>query len=505
MTCNNGKHPASVLAAGLILAVTFIVSPVLRSDVAAQKDEDGRAKSEVINIQNYFARVAEELKPTVVNISAVYVEKNAPQQYEFYFGSPFEDFFNEFFGESRPRQNPQRRAQPQRKFEGTGSGVIIDPDGYILTNEHVVRGADDIKVTLYNDKTYTGKVVGKDARTDLAVIRIKGAGKLPAAKLGNSDAIRVGDWAIAIGSPFGLQETVTSGIISAVRQSLPIEGREYRDLIQTDAAINRGNSGGPLCNIEGEVIGINTAIYAPTGVFSGIGFAIPSNNAREILSDLINKGKVVRGWLGVEVRPVDDVIARNFGLPDKKGVLINDVLQGSPAVKAGLQRGDIIREFDGKKIDDPRGLQNVVAQTEPSKKVKVTVVRSGKLMTLPLVTGEMPSEQEIAGRQQKEAEPGPDDTAQWEGMQITTLTGDIAREFNVPAGEKGCVVIRIDPSGTAAEMGIIPGDVIRSINKVPTPDVRQFSAAVKKVKLAEGVILDINRQGRLIYLSYRAQ
>ena len=499
------EHAVSRLIPGLVLAFMLIISPAGRRDIAAQKEGDERIKSEVINIQNYFARVAEELKPTVVNISAVYVEKNAPQQYEFYFGSPFEDFFNEFFGESRPRQNPQRRAQPQRKFEGTGSGVIIDPDGYILTNEHVVRGADEIKVTLYNDKTYTGKVVGKDARTDLAVIRIKGAGKLPVARLGNSDAIRVGDWAIAIGSPFGLQETVTSGIISAVRQSLPIEGREYRDLIQTDAAINRGNSGGPLCNIEGEVIGINTAIYAPTGVFSGIGFAIPSNNAKEILNDLINKGKVVRGWLGVEVRPVDEVIARSFGLPDKKGVLINDVLSDSPALKAGLQRGDIMREFDGKKIDDPRGLQNVVAQTEPRKKVKVVVVRGGKLMTLALVTGEMPSERDIAAGREKEAEPGPDDTAQWEGMQVTTLTGDIARELDVPADEKGCAVIRIDPAGAAAEMGVLPGDVIRSVNKAPTPTLKEFSAAVKKIKLSEGIILDINRQGRLIYLSYRAQ
>jgi serine protease Do len=311
---------------------------------------------EVLNLQESFSQVAESVKPAVVSITAVHVEKFQAQEnpFEFFFWDPdemFEQFFN---APQQPgsRRRPQKQApaprQFQRKVPGTGSGVIIDPDGYILTNEHVVRDAQEIKVSLADDpdKTIDGKVIGRDERTDLAVIRIKASRKLPYARLGDSGALKVGDWAIAIGSPFGLAQTVTVGVISATRQNLPIEGRAYKDLIQTDAAINPGNSGGPLLNIRGEVIGINTAIYTPSGGFAGIGFAIPIDRVKEILPQLRTKGKVVRGWIGVILEDkIDEATAKVFGAPDQEGSLVKEALPDYPAARAGLKRGDIIREL----------------------------------------------------------------------------------------------------------------------------------------------------------------
>ena len=479
----------------------------------AQKVE---AEPEAIGLQESFVKIASEVKPAVVNISAVFEENYSAPQYEFFFGSPFEDFFDEFFG----GQSPQGRRQPrtrqfQRRYEGMGSGVIIDPDGYVLTNEHVVQNAKQIKVTTSDDKKYEGKVVGKDARTDIAVIKIKGS-KFPYVKLGDSEKIRVGEWAMAIGSPFGLEETVTVGIISAVRQSLPIEGRAYKDLIQTDAAINRGNSGGPLCNIRGEVIGINTAIYAPTGVFSGIGFAIPINSAREILSDLIQKGRVVRGWLGVDIRPVDAAITHQFGLDNTKGALINNVMENSPAAKAGLERGDILIAYNGTPIDDVRTLQTMVSQTQPKSRIPVKVIREGKTISKEITTGEMPQE-EASGEQKMEQRgqgrsdqgrsdgqqaPAKKDFAEWQGAQVVTLDPSLARRLEVSSGEKGCIVADVQEGSVMVEVGLIPGDVIRYVNKVPTPTTKEFRAVTKNIDVAHGFVLDVNRQGRLLYLSY---
>ena len=472
------------------------------ASISALKDSE--ISQEAINLQEAFVKVAERIKPAVVNISTVLTVEYP--QYEFFFGDPFEDFFKdfeEFFG--RPYQ---RRETPKRKYQyrreiGGGSGVIIDPDGYILTNEHVIHDADEIKVTVNidgKDKTYKGKVVGKDVRTDIAVIKIEPSGKLPSAPLGDSDRIKVGEWVIAIGSPFGLEQTVTSGIISALRQSVQVEGRVYKDFIQTDAAINRGNSGGPLCNIRGEVIGINTAIYAPTGVFSGIGFAIPINRAKEILDDLIHKGKVVRGWLGVEIRPVDTAIKNQFGLKDEKGVLINNVLKGSPAEKAGLKRGDIIIEFDGKKVSSVTELQEIVAKTSPKKKVNIKIIRDGKQEIIELITGEMP--EQILSEKMEKPETAEQETAEWLGMKVSALNDKLAQRYGIDESESGVVVVDVDPASKASEIGIIPGDLIKSINRTQTPDLESFKKVSKKVKLSEGVVFDIIRQGRPVYISY---
>ncbi len=328
----------------------------------------------VLALQDAFAQVVEQVKPAVVNISAVQIARVQANPHEFYYGDP-EEFFYRFFGGEAPR----RQVQPQEfRREGTGSGVIIDPDGYVLTNSHVVQGADELTVTLSDNKSYQGKVVGLDPRTDLAVVRIKETKAFPYVQLGDSSKSRIGDWVLAFGSPFGLQQTVTSGIISAIRQSLSIEGKSFRNLLQTDAAINRGNSGGPLVNLRGELIGINTAIYAPTGVFSGIGFAIPVNDAKAVLKDLIEKGFVERSWIGVELVQLNDAI------------LVNQVLAGGPAAKAGLLRGDAIVEFDGTQVDTVIALQDVVGSTAVGRTVSVRIIRDGQEKKLNLKTEAMP-------------------------------------------------------------------------------------------------------------------
>jgi serine protease Do len=485
---------------------------------------------EVLKLQGSFSRVAELVKPAVVSIMTTKIQQVPSGSPEFYFGDPFEEFFQQFFngpggggpgGEAPMQPQPQprshRRPRPQEyKMEGVGSGVIIDPDGLVLTNDHVVRDADQIKVTVYekdgDKKEYTGKVVGKDARTDIAVVRISVGHKLPYAALGDSDKVRVGDWAIAIGSPFNLAQTLTVGVISANHQTLPIEGREYRNLIQTDAAINRGNSGGPLLNIHGEVVGINTAIYAPTGVFAGIGFAVPINQAKAILEDLVKKGHVVRGWLGVELaREITPAMVKAFGLPDTKGALVNDVMKTSPAEKAGLKRGDVIRSFNGKAVESSDELQAQVSVTPPNKSVPVELIRNREKKSISLTLGERPESADTGesgqpespnGSQKKEAKPA---QREWLGAKVGVLTPEAADNYQQPRDAQGVVVMDIKPGSDADELGLVPGDVIRAVNQVPTPDLATFRKATDNVKISQGVVLDILRQGHPIYLSFTKQ
>ena len=459
----------------------------------------------VLDLQDSFARVAAQIKPAVVSITATHVETVQAMPEQFYFGDPFEDFFREFHGMPRSRPTPQPR-QFQRRQQGMGSGVAVDPRGYILTNEHVVRGADELTVTFQSPslKKYSGKVVGADPRSDLAVIKIEASAAVPFAALGDSDKVRIGDWAIAIGSPFGLEQTVTVGVISAMRQSLNIEGVAYSGLLQTDAAINRGNSGGPLVNIRGEVVGINTAIYAPTGVFAGIGFAIPSNRVKDIMDQLIEKGHVVRGWMGVEVLPLNEVLAQQFGLSSAEGVLINGVQPGSPAQKAGIVRGDVIVSFNGQPTPNPDVLRDTVSRTEPKKTVKVGLVRDGKPMTLSLTTAEMPKESALPGGEEgKPSDSSNDDEADWEGARVETLSPQGARRWGVPDATAGVAVVGVTPGGLAERLGLETGDVIVSVNRQKTPTVEAFKKAAKKVSAQKGILLDIVRRGRSMYLSYQ--
>lgn len=478
------------------------ISDFWRPSTSGKKAEPVPVEGPVLNLQDSFARVAAQIKPAVVSITATHVEtiQAAPEQ--FYFGDPFEEFFQEYQGQGRsprPRYAPEPRKY-QRRQQGMGSGVVVDPRGYILTNEHVVREADELTVTFQfpEEKKYTGKVVGSDPRTDLAVIKIEPKSSLTYAALGDSDKVRVGDWAIAVGSPFGLEQTVTVGVISAMRQSLNIEGMNYSGLLQTDAAINRGNSGGPLVNIRGEVVGINTAIYAPTGVFAGIGFAIPANRIKDIMEQLIEKGHVVRGWMGVEILPVNEVMAQQFGLPNADGVMVNGVQPGSPAEKAGLKRGDVIIHFNGQSTPTPELLRDLVARTAPKKTVLVEVVRDRKKQTLSLTTSEMPKESTAVDKEEKDA-----NASDWEGARLATLTSDLGGRLGVPLGTLGVVVTDLTEGGLSERLGVEQGDVIVSVNRQRTPNVAAFQKAAKSISTKDGVLLDIFRRGRSLFLSYR--
>jgi serine protease Do len=431
----HSKRGRGVVAS--VIAAAVLVSPISGLQVQARAD-DGTAAA--LALSSAFSRVAEQFRPMVVSITSKKTVREAMPQQQFYFGDPFEEFFEQYFnGQGMPQQQPRQAPRyREHMMQSGGTGVIVNSEGYVLTNYHVIDDADDITVTLVGvndkDETLPATVVGRDPMTDLAVIKINAKRTFPAAKLGDSDVLKVGDWVIAIGSPFGLEQTVTTGIVSARRQSLDIEDKRYENLIQTDAAINRGNSGGPLVNLKGEVIGINTAIYAPTGVFSGIGFAIPSNKATEILNDLIQKGKVSRGWLGVEIQNVDETIAQQFGLKDKAGVLVNNVVKNSAAERAGIKRGDIIVEANGTKIADSSGLQKMVRSTTPGKKIAMTVMRNHAPVTAEVVLAEMPETANLtapATTDEKEI------NASWQGITVVPLTKAIAQRYGVNDEELG--------------------------------------------------------------------
>ncbi|TXH22293.1 MAG: Do family serine endopeptidase [Elusimicrobia bacterium] len=482
----------------------LLPSDWLPSKNKGKQTEPVSVEGPVLNLQDSFAKVAERVKPTVVSITATHIETYQAAPQEFFFGDPFEEFFREFHGVPR-RPTPAPR-QFQRKQQGMGSGVVVDPRGYILTNEHVVRGADELTVTFQypEERKYAGKVVGADPRSDLAVVKIEPKGALTYAALGDSDKARVGDWAIAIGSPFGLEQTVTVGVISAVRQSLSIEGANYSNLLQTDAAINPGNSGGPLVNIRGEVIGVNTAIYAPTGVFAGIGFAIPANRVKDIMDQLIEKGRVVRGWMGVEILSVNDVIAKQFGLAKAEGVMLNHVLPGGPADKAGLKRGDVIVSFAGKKTPTQELLVDIVGRTPPKTAVRVGLIRDGKPLELSLTTAEMPK---TTGGEKDGDDPddaaSPTGDSTWEGARVGSFYERFVGRLGVPAGTPGVVVLDVSPGGLAERVGLEAGDLISSVNRQRTPDVASFLKAAKKTNAKDGVLLDVLRRGRGLFLSFR--
>ncbi|MFH1379547.1 MAG: Do family serine endopeptidase [bacterium] len=486
----------------------FFSSDEERSLVSAPKSSGPLVGKEVINLQNAFADIASSAKQSVVSITATHIEKYEVPEYQFFFGDPFEEFFQEYFGQQRNRSRPNQK-QPrkyERKYVGMGSGVVIDEKGYVLTNEHVIKGADKIQVVFDGDeKPYKAKIIGKDPRTDLAVIKILDKKTFNALPMGDSDLIRIGDWSIAIGSPFGLAQTVTVGVISAERQSVRIEEREYRSFIQTDAAINQGNSGGPLLNIKGEIIGINTAIYAPTGVFSGVGFAIPINNAKDILTDLIEKGKVVRGWLGVEIRQVDEIICKQFGLENKCGALVNRIIEGSPAQKAGIERGDIIFEFDGKQVKDVRDLQDIVGRTPPNKKVDVVVYRNKEKKTLTLKTAEIPADVSGVEDEEENKEEETSEIHEWLGMTAADMDANLKKRYGIEADLTGVVITKIERGSAASEAGLIEGDLISSINLQKIDSIKDFKKITKKLNASDGVVLDLVRRGKRFYLSFAAE
>ncbi len=430
-----------------------------------------------------FVDLVKRLKPAVVNISTTQVVKESPLAP--FFRSPFEDFFGEDFFERFFGQRPR-----EFKTQSLGSGFIISKEGYIVTNNHVVENAEEIVVILASGDEYPAKIIGKDKRTDIALIKIEPKGDLPVAVLGDSDALQVGEWVLAIGNPFGLGHTVTAGIVSA--KGRVIGQGPYDDFIQTDASINPGNSGGPLFNTRGEVVGINTAIISGG---QGIGFAIPINMAKWVVSQLKEKGKVVRGWLGVSIQEVTPELARSFGLKEKKGALVSSVFPGEPADRAGIKAGDVIIEFDGKEVKSYHDLPRMVASTPPGKKVDVKVIRNGKELTLHVVLGELKEKEraELKGERGRRL-----------GIMVREITPDLAERLGLEDTE-GVIVIRVVPGSPADRGGLRRGDVIKEINRTPVRDMDDYRRLMGKVKKGDVVLFRVIRGGSSLYVAVRVE
>jgi len=427
-----------------------------------------------------FANLAEKLSPAVVNISTTQTIRNperAPEMPQFPPGSPFEEFFKDFM------ERQHQDAQP-RRATSLGSGFIVDPSGLVVTNNHVIQDSEEITVTLADDAVFKATVVGRDTKTDLALLKIEpGKRQLVAVGFGNSDEARVGDWVLAIGNPFGLGGTVTAGIVSA--RARDINAGPYDDFIQTDASINRGNSGGPMFNMKGEVIGINTAIYSPSGGSIGIGFAIPSSLARPVVDDLRKFGKTRRGWLGVRIQSLDSDLAESLGLPDEKGALVAQITPDSPAAKAGIKPGDIVIRFDGKEVGEMRRLPRIVAETPIGKKVDMDILRDGKREALQVVVGELKEAPEPQAKAEaKPQSPPGGEVISGVGLSVSSLTPALRERFGIDEQTKGVVVIDVKNDGTAAEKGLKPGDVIIDAGQQPVRAPADLVKIVDKARAA---------------------
>ncbi len=398
---------------------------------------------------------------------------------------PFEEFFRRFFGD-RPPPGQQR---------SLGSGFSVSEDGYIITNHHVVGDADRITVRLSDKEEYDAKVVGTDEKTDIAVVKIEPKHPLHPVPLGSSSDLQVGDWVMAIGNPFGLDQTVTAGIVSA--KGRVIGAGPYDDFIQTDASINPGNSGGPLLNLKGEVVGINSAIFSQSGGNIGIGFAIPIDLAKAIVNQLKEKGKVTRGWLGVSIQSVTPELAKSFGLQEPTGALVAEVTKDSPAEKAGFERGDIITAFNDTSIKDSHELPALVARTPVGEKAQVTVLRGGKERTLTVTLGELTEQQARAERAEESGE-------SW-GMTVANLSADAARRFQLDPNKKGVVVTELEPGSSAEVAGIQPGDVIEEVNRQPIESVEDFNKAMTDAKDKDTLLLLARRGNFTSFFALRKQ
>lgn len=446
-------------------------------NVSKQINETGRA----------FSEIASAISPSVVNISTTKVMKREAHPF---LDDPFFDFFTPFRDFKMPKK---------WKEQSLGSGVMVSSEGYIITNNHVVEQADEIRVTLFDKRSFKAKIIGADSKTDVAIVKID-AGNLPAIQWGDSDKLQVGEFVLAVGNPYGLNHTVTMGIISAVgRANVGIA--DYEDFIQTDAAINPGNSGGPLVNTKGELIGINTAIFSRSGGYQGIGFAVPSNMARLVMDQLVEKGKVTRGWLGVTIQELTPELSQKFGLRNSKGALVGDVAKGSPAEKAGIRRGDIILEFNGKTVKDVGNLRNLVAQSKAGSEVSVTLLRGEKEFSLKIIIAELPKEI-------SEVSPDniPDDATVegLTGLTVIELSREIARQLGLNKEEKGVVVVRVEVGSSAEEVGIRKGDVIQEIDRRKIDGLNEYNKIISNIRQGDTILLFINRGGKKFYVTLRA-
>jgi serine protease Do len=427
-----------------------------------------------------FADIAQDLGPTVVNIKVTKIQATGFSGGPGIPEGPFGDMFKRFFGD-------MQRPPETYKAQGAGSGVIIGNNGTILTNNHVVEGAKEIVVTMSDKREYKAKVLGRDPKTDLAVLKVDAPSSLKSATLGDSDALRVGEWVLAIGNPFGLSNTVTSGIVSA--KGRVIGAGPYDDFIQTDAPINPGNSGGPLFNMRGEVVGINTAII-PNG--QGIGFAIPVNTAKMLVPQLVEKGKVARGYLGVQIQDVTPELAASLGLGTAKGALVSDVVKDGPAEKGGVRRGDVVVSFNGKEIKDSRALPPAVASTAAGKEVPVRVMRDGKEVSLQVKIEQLQND-ETYGLPAEEASQG-----KW-GLQLKDMNAATARQMGIKK-DYGALVVGVRPGSPAEDASIQRGDVIIEVNRTPIKTVEDMKAEIANSKDKKSLLLLVERNGGTIYL-----
>ena len=435
-----------------------------------------------------FSSLVKKARPSVVNISTVKTVTGGtahPLPFRGPSGpnDPLRDFFDRFFGDQLPKDFKQKNL---------GSGFIIDEDGFILTNNHVVERADEITVKLADGGSFIAKVIGRDPKTDLALIRIETDHTLKPLPMGDSDKLEVGDWVVAMGNPFGLDNTVTAGIVSAKYRH--IGAGPYENFIQTDASINPGNSGGPLLSTDGEVIGINTAIFSRTGGSIGIGFAIPINMAKQILSQL-KQGKVIRGWLGVMIQKITPDLKNKLALKDVKGALVADVTSGGPAEKAGIQRGDVIVSFDHKKIDEMKELPYIVASTPIGKTVPVVVIRKGHDQTLEVKIGELKEEKEGVEESAKSVK-------QRFGMKVEKITPQLAKNFGL-SETTGVLIVQVDGNSPAAEAGLRPGDIILEIDQDPVKGPEDFLDRTKSYKKGDTILFLIKRGDATLYLTLK--
>ena len=476
-TIRRGMLPlVLLLAAALLPAAPIATAQTRPAEPPAAPAPAPDSKALLRALEDAFVSVADRATPSVVNVSV----KLKPEAAQEEGPSPeMEERFREFFGPELFERFFRRRA-PREDGRAAGSGVIVDARGYILTNNHVVENASAIEVRLSDGRKFKATLVGRDARTDLAVLKIESPAPLPVAELGDSDRLRVGQWAIAIGNPFGLDRTVTAGIISATGRT-HVGVATYEAFIQTDASINPGNSGGPLLNLDGRVIGINTAIVSSG---QGIGFAIPITMARDIMTQLIARGRVVRGWLGVVIQDLTPELAAGFGVKEDAGVLVADVMKDGPAAAAGLRPGDVIVEFGGAAIKDVPDLQKRVASVEPGRAAPVKVMREKKMVTLSVTIGEQPTDDAM------EAESG-DEVL---GLTVEPLTPETAQQ-NRLAARSGLLVTEVAPGSAGAAAGIRAGDAILEVNRRPVSDAAAFRQAVAGLKPGESVPVYLQRGG----------
>ena len=485
----------------VILVALAVAAVVLASSVASARP-----------LPQSFADLAEQVAPAVVTISTVQATAAPtarPGEHDSGRPSPmdpeFREFFERFFGgQDFGDMLPDMPRQPGRKAGGVGSGFILDSEGYVVTNNHVVEGAEEIKVVLKDGESFEAELIGRDEKTDLALLKVESADPLPHVEFGDSDAVRVGDWVMAVGNPFGLGGTVTAGIVSARGRDLA--GGTLVDFLQIDASINRGNSGGPAFNGAGEVVGINTAIFTPNGGSVGIGFAIPSNLARQVIADLREDGKVERGWLGVRIQPVTPDIAEGFGLEKSQGALIAAVEPDSPAAAAGLEPGDVVLSWDGRAVERFKDLSRLVALTPAGEATEVTVWRDRQKQSFRVVTGSMPQQHAARATIEPEVKPAVGRvTVPGTGLTLANLTPELRARYGVADQAEGVVVIEVEDFSPAAEQGIRAGDVIASVALRPVASASEAAAQV--AALREGgtavVTLMVRRQGNESFFALR--